>query len=171
MKKITLTKNQYAMVDDTEYRNLSKHKWQANKQKHGWYAQRSIRRNGKLTKEYMHRAIMKPEKGQQIDHIDHNGLNNQKFNLRIVTHRENTLNRKPYENTTSRCKGVFLNKQKNLWISQIKINGKIHVLGYFHAEKLAALAYDLAARRVFGEYAYTNNIPLPKKLKEYCSNR
>src|SRR5690606_30033579 len=167
-----------AIVDDEDFERLSRYKWFYHDQ---GYAARSAWVNGKRRTIYMHREIMQPPKGAQIDHVngkrrgvfmhrqimqppkdlevDHiNGdkLDNRRSNLRIVTRQQNRFNERPRKGTSSKYKGVSWYKQTRRWEAYIKINGKKKRIGYFNDEIEAALAYDRAARELFGEYAKTN---------------
>jgi len=93
-----------------------------------------------------------------VDHINGDNLDNRKKNLRLCTYAENNRNRKPLENKTSKYKGVGLNKNYKIktWQARIVKNSKRYSLGYFKNEKEAALAYNQAAKKYFGEFAYLN---------------
>lgn len=88
MREIPLTKGQVAMVSDEDYPELSQHKWYAERKGKKWYAARSIGR----VKQYMHRFLM-GEPDCIVDHVDSDGLNNQRENLRLATHEQNSCNR------------------------------------------------------------------------------
>ena len=93
-----------------------------------------------------------------VDHRLHDGLNNQKYNLRICTHRQNMANSRANKNTSSRFKGVTWDKTRDRWKAQIckdKIN---RCIGYFHEEVAAAQAYNFMAHELFGEFAYYNDV-------------
>ncbi len=89
----------------------------------------------------MHKMILK---GREVDHIDGNKLNNQRSNLRPVTHKQNTQNGKAHKDGSSQYKGV--SKRKNGWRAQICVDGKKMLIGTFPNERWAAYAYDIAAR-------------------------
>ncbi len=92
----------------------------------------------------------------QIDHIDGNGLNNQKSNLRWCTYSENAMNAHKNRNGSSNYKGVDLQRKTKLWRCRIKINYiEIHG-GYFRNEIDAAKKYDEMAIKYFGEFAKLN---------------
>jgi hypothetical protein len=155
MKEIKLTKGKVALVDNEDFEYLNQWKWQAFITQAGLYVSRIVYDNGKRIRIYMHRAIMKLSLGVQfIDHVDHNGLNNQKSNLRICTSSQNQGNRK-IGTHSSKYKGVFL-KNKRYIISQIKIKGKCIYLGTFKTEEAAARAYDAEAKKYHGEFANLN---------------
>lgn len=161
MKRIPLTRGKYALVDDEDYERLSKHKWRANKAKNGlWYAERQYRdhsdgtKYGKQIYVSMHREVMKASKGKYIDHIDHNGLNNQKSNLRFCTQTQNCWNQR----SKKKYKGVYRADIKKgvKWTVNIQANGVSHYLGCFTCQKTAAKEYDKLAKILHGEFAQLN---------------
>ncbi len=157
MKKIPLTQGQVALVDDEDYEYLCKSKWCAFYSHGRYYAVRTVWENKRNKIILMHRQILNPPKGKEVDHINHNGLDNRKKNIRIATRSQNNQNqRKCTRNTTSKYKGVSWDKKTNKWISYIKINCKRTVIGYYHNEIFAAGKYDEWARKCFGSFANTN---------------
>jgi hypothetical protein len=103
----------------------------------------------------MHRQITGAAAGLVVDHIDNDGLNNRRSNLRICTIKQNSRNsRSP--GGASRYKGVSRDKRHKKWRVKIICNGKRISVGYFANEIKAALAYDEHAKELFGEYAYLN---------------
>ena len=95
----------------------------------------------------------------KVDHKDHNGLNNQKYNLRRATNAQNAYNVRLYSSNTSGYKGVSAHRNLSMpvqWKAQARLNGKNIYLGLFPTAKKAALAYDAKARELFGEFAHTN---------------
>lgn len=157
MKYIKLTQGKYAIVDDADYAELIKHKWCA-VQRHGiWYARTKIRTGNKRITMSMHRFLLNPPVGMEVDHKYHNGLDNRRAKIRICTHAQNIQNqRRKRGSKTSRYKGVFWNKKESYWYVQIKQNGKKINLGSFHNEIEAGKAYDTKAIELFGEFANTN---------------
>ncbi|MHC4260562.1 MAG: hypothetical protein ACYSTF_09170 [Planctomycetota bacterium] len=156
MKKIPLTQGKFAIVDAEDYERLNRHKWQAQWRFGTFYAKRKL---GRST-HYMHREILNPPHGLSCDHKDHNGLNNQKSNLRLCTQGQNVRNRRPNKNSSSRYKGVTRNRRRRKstgsWRAQIRFNGKLRHLGIFKNEVDAAVAYDRKAVELFRDFAWLN---------------
>lgn len=103
------------------------------------------------------RWVMHNPKGLLVDHINHNILDNRRCNLRATTAAQNSRNRRPHKNTTSRFKGVCRTRSGK-WQAQIKVDLKSVYLGMFDDELEAAKAYNEAARKAYGEYAYLNPV-------------
>jgi hypothetical protein len=154
MKTIPLSKGHVALVSDEDYqRCISGRKWFALVTPRTVYALRhTTTPEGKDTTEYLHIFIM-GQKG--IDHIDHNGLNCQRENLRPATQTEQNANRRKTHGT-SKYKGVGWNKAKKKWQATIMHKRKTINLGRFVSEVEAAKTYDQAARHIFGSFALTN---------------
>ncbi len=153
IRYIPLTRGKFAIVDAADYERLSKYKWLANGDEHrGFYAARRV--GSRLV--LMHRVIMNPPEGMVVDHIDGNGLNNRRNNLRLCTQKQNSRNSAPSRRSSSRFKGVYFNKRTRKWIATIGYNGKTIHLGSFEDEVEAAKAYDRKARELFGQFAYLN---------------
>jgi len=102
---------------------------------------------------YMHRMIMRPRQGYVVDHIDGNGLNNRRCNLRVCTRRQNQANQGP-RGGSSRFVGVY--RHKNKWEAGIRCRGKRYYLGLFDDEVEAAKARDRKAYELHGAHAYLN---------------
>ena len=157
MKEIPLSQGMVALVDDEDYEDLMQFKWCAFRVGNAFYAMRRAYRNGKWTSERLHRRIMNAQPGESVDHINHNGLDCRRENLRLCAHSENLCNQvKQKRETSSRFKGACWNKRNGKWMSVIKRNGKQVYLGYFATDEEAARAYDEAAKRLFGEFALLN---------------
>lgn len=158
MKQIPLTQGQFAIVDDADYDWLNQWKWYARYSKYTktYYARRRFDGNIIL----MHRQILGLgfRDKRQGDHKNHNTLDNRRNNIRVCTCQENQRNRKPRLNTTSGYKGVSWYSRIKKWQAHIQADGKREHLGYFKKEKDAALAYNKAARNLFGEFVWLNPI-------------
>ena len=148
-KIIPLTQGKEAIVDDEDYEWLSQWKWFISKRK---YASRHF--GDKLM--YMHRMIMNTPSGMETDHINGNELDNRRENLRICTRKENARNIKYNSNNTSGYKGVVWDKRNKKWRAQISYDKINKTLGRFENILDAVLAYDTAAKELFGAFAKTN---------------
>lgn len=156
MKTIKLTKGVCAFVDDDDYQKLLPYNWYAVKSRKRFYAFCKIKVDGEWRTVCMHRVIMDAPPELEVDHLDNNGLNNQKSNLRLATRMENSRNVSKRSNNTTGYKGVYLDKNMNKFRSRIVVNKKEVFLGYFDVAEDAARAYDAAARQYFGDFARTN---------------
>ncbi len=160
MKKIPLTRGLFALVDDCDYESMSQHKWYALNSQWGFRAARSCRIDGKKRCVLMGRQILGLAHGDnlQADHANHNTLDDRRCNLRICTNQQNSYNRKRYKNSSSRYKGVSWYGAYAKWMGYIRSSGKNLFLGYFGKEDDAARAYNSAAQKLHGQYAYLNKI-------------
>lgn len=141
MKSIPLTRGQCALVDDEDFEYLNQWKWYALKSGNTFYAKTNGGvRNNKRIHLQMHRIIMNPPDHLFIDHINHNGLDNRKENLRIVTNRENHFNR------SDQGEYIGVSKHKNKYRAQLRFKHKRIHLGLFETPEEAQLAYINAAK-------------------------
>lgn len=158
MKEISLTRGLVALVDDEDYEKVfSLGKWWAMKLRgihtEGWYAARTLYHNGPTV--LMHRFILSAPPELKVDHKDGNGLRNTRDNIRLCTTAQNVQNNRAIQGTSS-FKGVSWNTKQGCWYSMIHHQGKFHWLGHHDSEVSAAQAYDEAAKRFFGEFAWLN---------------
>lgn len=154
MKEIKLLTGQVVLVDDKDFDSLNQYKWRY----HARFVLRYRYSDGRQTIVFLHREIIKPAKGMQVDHIDGNRLNNQRHNLRECTHAENQRNRKKHKNNTSGYKGVDFSKKNHRFRAKIKLNYKSIHLGYFNTALEAAYVYNKAAKELHKEFACLNPI-------------
>jgi hypothetical protein len=154
MKKIPLTQGKFAIVDDEDFEALLQFKWHVNRHRSTWYAVRWIGSQ----KIHMHRVITNAPLGMDVDHIDGDGLNNQRSNLRVCSKQENHWNQGLNRNSTSGFKGVVWHKWARKWQAHIRVNGKRLYLGLFNDKTAAARAYNEAATKHFGNFARLNNV-------------
>lgn len=158
MKEIKLTQGKVALIDDEDFDRVNSFKWFAVMHRSTFYARRIVKNNGIQKTIHMHRFIMNCPNDKQIDHIDGNGLNNIKSNLRTCTNNQNLCNRGMNKNNTSNYKGVNYFRRDKKWRARITINGCEKHLGLFDTKEDAAQAYNIAAERYHGEFAKLNEI-------------
>lgn len=155
MKKIPLTQNMEAIVDDEDYAFLSQWKWFCDR---GYACRWEYEPGGKGKKKivYMHRLLNETPKGLFTDHINGNRNDNRKANLRTCTFRQNILNKKKRADSLQKYKGVHLHGGK--YRAQICDRGKRITVGRYESEEEAAIAYNEAALNLFGEFARLNEV-------------
>lgn len=146
-------KGMYALVDKEDVYKVSPGRWTVTSKGYTTYA--SGRLEGERSKRLLHRVILDPPPGMVIDHINGDGLDNRRSNLRITTQSGNMANARSLRGS-SRFKGVSFAKGRGKWQAHIRLDGKSVSLGRFDSEEDAARAYDAAARDAFGEFALTN---------------
>jgi hypothetical protein len=149
------------MVDDDVYEWASRVKWCAHRIGERFYAERYVRyADGKQTTSCLHREILGLQPGDKrvCDHINGDGLNNQRTNLRVCSQADNCRAfKRSSKRATSRFRGVSWSKTLKKWIAHIKLNGRSKHIGLFQSEEAAARAYDQAATELFGEFSQLNN--------------
>ena len=160
-KKILITRGQIVTVDEQDYQELSQYRWYLI----DGFAARTIKKDNKRTTIYMHRVIMDAPIGISVYHINHNKLDNQRENLRLVKGSAR-MHRRPSVKHSSKYRGVYWCKDKRKWIAEIKVYKKQIRLGRFEVEKDAAVAYDEAARKYYGSLARTNFATNNLEIKE-----
>ena len=153
MKKISLTQNKFTVVDDEDYEYLNQWKWCSKDYISTFYAGR---KQDSHTTILMHRVIMDCPSNKYVDHIDGDGLNNQKSNLRVCSNSENGRNRGKQSNNKSGYKGVSIHNRGNKFRAQIKAEGKLIHLGVFETAEDAAKVYDQKALELHGEFSVLN---------------
>lgn len=147
MKLLSLSNSEEkCILDDEDFEIYSQWKWMLG-------TDGSVTRNRRKKERRLHRIIMNAKKGEYVDHINRNRLDNRKENLRICTNQQNNYNRGP---SKGKFKGPSWNKNAQKWASYIKKDSKTIYLGLFLTEEEAAHAYDTKAKELFGEFAYLN---------------
>lgn len=161
MKEIAINSKKYGpktiLFDDEDYDLVCKYTWYLACCKGCYYASTTCMKNNKLTHIRMHRLIMNVDDPNiLIDHKNHNGLDNQRENLRIANKTTNSANSFKRQNTSSKFKGVYWSKKRNKWIANIQFKDYRKNLGGFIHEIDAAKAYDKKAIELFGQFAKLN---------------
>jgi hypothetical protein len=158
MKKITINSPKYGikevLVDDSDYEWLSAYNWNVRKDKHGFYCTANGKYVNKLRQPAinMHRLIMNAGKGQQVDHKNGNGLDNQRGNLRFCTPLENARNRRQPKPNSSGYRNIH--KQWNKYYVRVQVERKKRVLvGSFSSIDDAVIAYNKFVSEKFGDFA------------------
>jgi hypothetical protein len=152
------TSGDVALVNAADAARVRKYRWQLHKSDGPLrYARAEFWVNRKRLRLSMHRLVMDARPGQVLDHIDGNGLNNQRANLRFCTHAENLRNRrKRLASEQNPYKGVYLRQKGWLCIIRDPTLKQQMVIGVFDDPVTAAKAYDEVAARLFGEFASLN---------------
>lgn len=145
MKELPLRDGIVAWVDECDYPLVSSCKWTLDR--NGYVVRKSGGR-----KVLLHRQILNAPQGLDVDHVNRNPLDNRRSNLRICTRSQNSINRGPKPGASSKYKGVCWHSKHDVWVARICQTW----LGSFPCETDAALAYDEAARTMFGEFAHLN---------------
>lgn len=145
--------NKYILVSPEDYEVVKQYTWTIEKSGKRFYACTKI--NGKKVR--LHRMLLNPRKGYDVDHINKNGLDNRRENLRCATKQQNAMN-KDRANLRKRYKGVSFNKSKGMWEARISINKKRVYLGQFKLAREAAAAYNKAAKKYYKKFAVLNKI-------------
>ena len=152
MKQISLTQGMYAIVDDADFEWLNQWKWHIQAGHNTYYAVRKC--NGKRIR--MHRLILGCTENEEVDHKNHNGLDNQRHNIRKCTHSQNMQNLPYRKGGSSKYKGVSWDKESRKWLASIKLNGIKQRIGLYLLDIDAAKAYDKVAIKLFGDFACPN---------------
>lgn len=153
--EIQLTRGLFSVVDDNASPEITSKKWYAehgNKENTKFYAAGYEKINGKKTKIYLHRVITKAKKGEFVDHINGDTLDNRSENLRICNASENQMNRCINSKSFSGVRGISFEEKSQKWTARIKVKGKSIWLGRFMTKEAAMFAYSNAARDYFGPF-------------------
>lgn len=158
-KELILSNGISTLVDEEDFYWLNQWRWHAAKIGNNVYAVRSRRNNhlGLSSRAYLHRIIQRVEdKNLIVDHIDNDGLNNCKINLRTCTTTENKRNITSQKGSSSKYLGVSFDKNRQKWTASLTKLGGRKFSKRFDSEIEAAKAYDIAAVKHFGEFANLN---------------
>lgn len=158
MKEIKLSQGKTSLVDDEDFEKFNIFNWNAHKKGNSYYAKRGVRIKLKHKTLLLHREILDAPDGFDVDHIDGNGLNNQKSNLRICTRKQNLWNSSPHKDNANGAKGVSWHKQDKKWRVRIMKDGINYELGLFDSIKEAKNAYNIAAKKYHGSFSRLNTL-------------
>ena len=142
----------YALISDEDFEEISKYRWYLHPDL--WNKYVNMKKDKKTV--YLHRFLMNAKKGQFVDHINGDGLDNRRENLRLCTNAQNGMNRKMQKNNVSGFRGVYSRNNGTRWEAQIYLKSKRIYLGNFDSAEKAAHIYDLAALKYHGEFARLN---------------
>jgi hypothetical protein len=172
--RIPLSRGKFAIVDPEDYPTLARHKWYAKDGRRTRYAQRNVRDplTGKQVLINMHRQILSIPPHLVGDHVNRNGLDNRKANVRPATRSQNAYNTaKPRVPSRSEYKGVHWRSSSQKWRVEITAAGRKTYIGTFHDEVRAAKAYDRAAEKYHGQFAVLNfPAPRPSLIAQLLAN-
>ncbi len=161
MKQIALSQNLFALVDDEDFEWLNKFKWSAWRNKKTFYAARKVRIKGQQINVLMHRLILNAPANMQGDHINGNGLDNRRENLRLVTPRKNTINRSVRITNKTGYSGVYLDKRTNKFTARISLH-----IGSFDSFDEAVEARKKAEDEYYGEFTRRRSLEITKLISE-----
>ena len=154
---ISLTQGQETIIDLADWDLVKDYRWYAHWEDNTFYVLTNVYSAYTVQQKIrLHRLLLAAPKGVLVDHVDRNGLNNRRNNIRLVTSLENRCHSVGQKGSRSAYKGVTWNKQSRKWQSGIMLHGQSRHLGLFNDELDAAEAYDEAAIELFGEYALLN---------------
>jgi hypothetical protein len=150
---IPLGQGRVALVDPADYDRFHHHDWFYSKT---GYAVGYVPVDGRYTLTYLHRLILQPGQDEQVDHLNGDPLDCRRANLRLATPSQNGQNRRVSPLSETRLKGVGWHKGRGRYHARIQLEGTRVHLGFFDDPETAALAYDAAARLLFGAFAVCN---------------
>jgi len=150
---VPLTQGMVTVIDFEDFDLVRNFSWCARKSRGAFYAGRGIWNGGRTKFFRLSRLIARPSAGQEVDHRDGDTLNNLRSNLRVCSHQQNMWNQNTRRGSSA-FKGVCWCKRHKKWLARTG-NPRRH-LGYFLSEQEAAVAYDIAAKQCFGEFAKLN---------------
>jgi hypothetical protein len=150
---LPLTKGYVARVSLADLDIVKDWNWTASVHGRTVYACRTISIGGKKNRVWLHREILQPPPGLFVDHIDCDGLNNTRGNLRVANDKQSATNKRIGVRNTSGFKGVSWNRDCSRWQAHICVDGSSRYLGLYETPEQAHAAYAEAAQRAFGEFA------------------
>ena len=171
-KRIPLTQNKYAIVDNEDYESVSRFRWYAVNCSGLFYAKTGThyatthmgsRRKRWQGHMYLHRFLLHPPKGFVVDHINSNALDCRRSNMRVCTQAQNIYNTRKLHPGLSQYKGIKWHNRDHVWEAYVHAEGRRFYLGRSPHEEIAAQMYDKGACEIHGEYACVN-FPCTEKV-------
>ena len=165
---IRLTQGKYAIIDEEDFDRVVRYKWFARNSCGYWYAARNATPD--CAERFLHRFVLNAPPGTLVDHVNGDGLDCRRANIRLATKRDNQRNsKKRRDGRASGFKGVRQHKL-GYWMARIKVDGKEYAI-YCRSEIEAAAAYNALAVQFFGEFARLNQGVLPCLPDRRCGIR
>lgn len=149
---VPLTHGYEAVIDAADVQLVDAWTWCAHIKKHTVYATRTDCSGEKRRRVYMHRVILNAASESIVDHINSDGIDNRRANLRFATKLQNAQNTRLRKDNSSGYKGVYLHKPMNTWRARIRVDGKKRDLGYFKTPEEAHAAYCAASEKFHKEF-------------------
>lgn len=166
MKEIKLTQGMVAFVDDADYEYLNQWKWYTRKTANTSYAQRGKRTRGKLVTINMHRLILGlTDPNELCDHIDGNGLNNRRSNIRKCTVSQNAMNRRVQKNNKLGINGVRFDPVYKKYGARITTCNNVVHIGFFDTSNEVKEARIIAEKRYHKEFARDTTIKAMEDMR------
>ena len=149
--QVQFVKGTVVLLSEQDFAMFKKYTWHIERARHTCYLRTRIGRRWPR----FHQLILRRGPGKVIDHIDGNGLNNARSNLRVCSRAQNQQGA-ARARKWSEYVGVSFHKARNKWTASIQFRGKKHYLGVYDSQRAAALAYDVKADQLYGRYAKKN---------------
>jgi hypothetical protein len=151
--EMTLTRGKVALIDKADLAAVITRRWHAHFDGAYW----SVASHAHPTL-YLHRLLLDAPEDRYVDHINGDGLDNRRVNIRLATNGQNQWNSRKRLGTTSHYKGVHFRKDRDCWYARIKYRQRSYHIGSFESEQDAARAYNAKAVELFGEFARLNEV-------------
>jgi hypothetical protein len=156
MPHIPLSNGGFCLVDEEDLEWLSKYRWRASSRGRNPYAITTVRNGGWSKSVFMHKLILRQDDPYKVDHVNGNGLDNRRSNLRFCTTQQNSYNKRKIREGSHRYVGAVLRRRNGLWEAKLRAEKKVYYCGAWPTEIEAATARDRAALLMHGEFACLN---------------
>ena len=152
---VPLTHGYEAIIDAADVPLVEVKNWYASVRLNTSYARSNVTNGTERSHVFIHNFLMGNSKGLFVDHIDGDGLNNRRCNMRFATHAQNMRNARIRCDSTTGFKGTNFHKQSGKWMARIRVNDKSNYLGLFTSPEEAHAAYCAASEKYHGEFGRT----------------